>query len=86
MKKDDVVESGETLAFDSYLVDIGELCGGHKPTSTLPCEEKDIKVTDKPRSSHSYDRYSNTTSAGIPLMFLFLIIFIESWFSVNYLK
>ncbi|EYU45254.1 hypothetical protein MIMGU_mgv1a022355mg, partial [Erythranthe guttata] len=44
VKKDDVIRSGESLSFGSYLVDIGELCGRQKPTSTANCQEKDTKV------------------------------------------
>ncbi|KAL0372934.1 UNVERIFIED_CONTAM: hypothetical protein Scaly_0975000 [Sesamum calycinum] len=52
VKKDDVIKSGETLAFDCYLVDIGELCGGYKPTSTLN-QGKDRKVEEKSGSFYS---------------------------------
>ncbi|KAL0326685.1 UNVERIFIED_CONTAM: hypothetical protein Sangu_1746500 [Sesamum angustifolium] len=52
VKKDDVIKSGATLAFDCYLVDIGELCGGYKPTSTLN-QGKDRKVEEKSGSFYS---------------------------------
>ncbi|KZV40928.1 hypothetical protein F511_05173 [Dorcoceras hygrometricum] len=38
-KKDDVIKSGESLTFDSYLVDVGELCGGNKPFSSFNCQD-----------------------------------------------
>ncbi|KAF7139128.1 hypothetical protein RHSIM_Rhsim07G0080700 [Rhododendron simsii] len=46
-KNDDVVKSGETLEFNSYLVDIGDLEGDHKniPNANLP--ERDKKITDE---------------------------------------
>ncbi|KAL8520491.1 hypothetical protein ACS0TY_011130 [Phlomoides rotata] len=53
VKKDDVIKSGETLTFDSYLVDIGELCGGHQSTSNFNCQEKDRKITEKSGSSYN---------------------------------
>ncbi|KAK6146478.1 hypothetical protein DH2020_020347 [Rehmannia glutinosa] len=62
VKKDDVIKSGETLAFDSYLVDIAELCRGHKPTSTVNSQEKDRKVSEKSGSSYSYCSQSNSIS------------------------
>ncbi|XP_051145661.1 uncharacterized protein LOC127261373 isoform X2 [Andrographis paniculata] len=65
VKKDDVIESGETLAFESYLVDIGELCGSCKPTSTVACQGKDSTFIDIPRSAHSYDCRSNSTSVEV---------------------
>ncbi|KAK4422957.1 hypothetical protein Salat_1878300 [Sesamum alatum] len=61
VKKDDVIKSGETLAFDCYLVDIGELCGGYKPTSTLN-QGKDKKVEEKSGSFYSSDSQSNSVS------------------------
>ncbi|KAG5539507.1 hypothetical protein RHGRI_019902 [Rhododendron griersonianum] len=46
-KNDDVVKSGETLEFNSYLVDIGDLEGDHMniPNANLP--ERDKKITDE---------------------------------------
>ncbi|EYU22094.1 hypothetical protein MIMGU_mgv1a025050mg [Erythranthe guttata] len=54
VKKDDVIRSGESLSFGSYLVDIGELCGRQKPTSTANCQEKETKVSEKPGPLYSY--------------------------------
>ncbi|KAG8382535.1 hypothetical protein BUALT_Bualt05G0087500 [Buddleja alternifolia] len=65
VKKDDVIKSGETLAFGSYLVDIGEQCGSHKPTSTLNCQEKDRKVAEKSGSLYGHNSPSNLTFIGI---------------------
>ncbi|KAL0446486.1 UNVERIFIED_CONTAM: hypothetical protein Slati_1776500, partial [Sesamum latifolium] len=61
VKKDDVIKSGETLAFDCYLVDIGELCGGYKPTSTLN-QGKDGKVDEKSGSMYGSNSQSNSVS------------------------
>ncbi|ESW32185.1 hypothetical protein PHAVU_002G300700 [Phaseolus vulgaris] len=36
LKKDDVIKPGETIAFDSYLIDIGEHQGGCSPDSKAP--------------------------------------------------
>ncbi|KAL3817900.1 hypothetical protein ACJIZ3_003805 [Penstemon smallii] len=64
VKKDEVIKSGETLAFDSYLVDIADQCRGHEPVSTLIFQEKDKKVAgtgslyshESRNSSNSVDR------------------------------
>ncbi|KAK6122556.1 hypothetical protein DH2020_043701 [Rehmannia glutinosa] len=71
VKKDDVIKSGETLVFDSYLVDIAELCRGHKPTSTVNRQEKDRKVSEKSGSSYSYCSQSNSISVGTASMVLY---------------
>ncbi|KAL3499012.1 hypothetical protein ACH5RR_041744 [Cinchona calisaya] len=42
VKKDDTIELGETLAFDSHLVDIGDPEGDHKPTQKF--NPKDTKI------------------------------------------
>ncbi|KAL2527749.1 Uncharacterized protein Adt_12803 [Abeliophyllum distichum] len=52
VKKDDIIESGETLAFPSHLVDIGDLYGDHKPISSLSFQGKDEKVLEKSESLH----------------------------------
>ncbi|GFP94949.1 hypothetical protein PHJA_001639300 [Phtheirospermum japonicum] len=49
VKKEDVIKSGETLTSDSYLVDIGELCGDYKPTSTVLYT---TQVTQKVKKFH----------------------------------
>lgn len=36
LKKDDVIKPGETIAFDSYLIDIGEHQGGCSSDSKAP--------------------------------------------------
>ncbi|XP_011070350.1 uncharacterized protein LOC105156023 isoform X2 [Sesamum indicum] len=63
VKKDDVIKSGETLAFDCYLVDIGELCGGCKPTSTLS-QGKDGKVEEKSGSLYSSNSQNRKSAFG----------------------
>lgn len=66
VKKDDVIKSGETVTFDSYLVDIGELYGGHQPTSISKCQEKDSKVSEKSWSLYSNNSQSNQFSVILP--------------------
>ncbi|KAL0409245.1 UNVERIFIED_CONTAM: hypothetical protein Sradi_1858900, partial [Sesamum radiatum] len=63
VKKDDLIKSGETLAFDCYLVDIGELCGGYKPASTLN-QGKDGKVEEKSGSFYSSNSQNRKSAFG----------------------
>lgn len=70
VKKDDVIRPGETLSFDSYLVDIGELCGGKKPTATVNCQEKEKKLPEKSGPLHSYNSQSNSLSSGTASVFI----------------
>lgn len=65
VNKDDVIESGETLAFASHLVDIGDLYGDHKPVSGLSFQRKDEKVLEKLGSLHSNKFGHNSNSVGI---------------------
>lgn len=44
VKKDEIIKSGETLAFDCYLVDIGEPHGDGKP---LPVFNTKVTMTSK---------------------------------------
>ncbi|XP_019151665.1 PREDICTED: uncharacterized protein LOC109148246 [Ipomoea nil] len=53
MKIEGDVKSGETLAFDSYLVDIGDLHGDKKSMVNENSEVKDKNIDMKPRSLHS---------------------------------
>ncbi|KAL9166995.1 hypothetical protein ABFS82_05G067400 [Erythranthe guttata] len=64
VKKDDVIRSGESLSFGSYLVDIGELCGRQKPTSTANCQEKETKVSEKPGPLYSYSNQNKRPTFG----------------------
>ncbi|KAL3619514.1 hypothetical protein CASFOL_037084 [Castilleja foliolosa] len=61
VKKEDVIKSGETLTSGSYLVDIGDLCGGHKPTSTVNNLENKENISEKPDSLHRYGFQSKST-------------------------
>ncbi|XAR55163.1 hypothetical protein NMG60_11030578 [Bertholletia excelsa] len=47
VKKDDVVRSGETLAFDAYLVDIGDLDGQHEVKDDTNFQGRDKKISEK---------------------------------------
>lgn len=47
LKKDEVIETGGTLTFDTHLVDIGELEGICKPLRDLNFQRRDEKPTEK---------------------------------------
>lgn len=47
LKQDEVICSGETLTFNSYLVDIDTPLGDHKPESGLNFQPGDDKISEK---------------------------------------
>ncbi|CAH9068816.1 unnamed protein product [Cuscuta europaea] len=62
MKIESNVKSGETLAFDSFLVDIGDLHGEHKPTGNETSKARDKNIDMKPRSLHNH-KFRNSSVA-----------------------
>ncbi|XP_031094974.1 uncharacterized protein LOC115999260 isoform X3 [Ipomoea triloba] len=60
MKIEGDVKSGETLAFDSYLVDIGDLHGDKKSMVDENSEVRDKNIDMKPRSLHSHKVRNST--------------------------
>ncbi|XP_047976758.1 uncharacterized protein LOC125218971 isoform X2 [Salvia hispanica] len=64
VKKDDLITSGETITFGSYLVDLGELCQGHRPTSILNHQDQDEKVAETSNSYYSYNSQNRKPMAG----------------------
>ncbi|XP_042025734.1 uncharacterized protein LOC121772623 [Salvia splendens] len=52
VKKDDLITSGETITFGSYLVDLGELCQGHRPTSILKSQDQGGKFGETSSSCY----------------------------------
>lgn len=75
VKNDDVIKSGETVTFNSYLVDIGELCGVDQSTSSFNCQEKVRKVTEISGSSCNNNPQSNQSSVVITSIIMFLLFF-----------
>ncbi|XP_052210451.1 uncharacterized protein LOC127813490 [Diospyros lotus] len=63
LKKDEVVQSDETLAFDAYLVDIGDLDGNHKPIPNLNFQGRDQKINEKAGLFHGRKFKTNPVSA-----------------------
>lgn len=68
MKIEGDVKSGETLAFDSYLVDIGDLHGDKKSMVNENSEVRDKNIDMKPRSLHSH-KVRNSTAIGTYLYY-----------------
>lgn len=44
LKKDEVIASGGSIAFDAHLVDIGEQEGDHKPATDLHFKENKMNI------------------------------------------
>ncbi|KAL1556372.1 hypothetical protein AAHA92_12007 [Salvia divinorum] len=64
VKKDDLITSGETITFGSYLIDLGELCQGHRPTSILNSQDQDEKVSETSSSCYSYNSQNRKPMTG----------------------
>ncbi|KAL6979427.1 hypothetical protein U1Q18_021093 [Sarracenia purpurea var. burkii] len=65
LKKDDVVGSGETLAFDAYLVDIGDLDGDHKSIPHVNSQGSDKNSTEKSGLVYGKKFKHNSVPIGI---------------------
>lgn len=59
VKKDDLISAGETVTFGSYLVDLGEQCKGHQPSSILNSQDQEEKVAQTSSSYYNYNSQSN---------------------------
>ncbi|KAK7358499.1 hypothetical protein VNO77_00428 [Canavalia gladiata] len=60
MKRDDVIKPGESIAFDSYLIDIGEHHGSHTPDSNVlrdKCANVEGMKMDKMKTSLDTDTH-----------------------------
>ncbi|KAG9143428.1 hypothetical protein Leryth_023003 [Lithospermum erythrorhizon] len=64
VKKDDVIQSGEAIAFDSYLVDIDHLEGDREPIPSVSYERRDKKIDEK-TSAFSTQRYRKGFSSPV---------------------
>lgn len=65
LKKDEVIGSGESLTFDSYLVDVGEPEGSHKPEIALNVWGSDCKVVAKTGIVHGEQDKSKANQAVV---------------------
>ncbi|XP_034706394.1 uncharacterized protein LOC117930050 isoform X2 [Vitis riparia] len=52
LKKEEVIRPGETLTFDTYLIDIGDPEGDHKTLSDLNSQGKNEKIMENSRLSN----------------------------------
>lgn len=73
LKNDDVVKSGETLEFNSYLVDIGDLDGDLKTIPNVNLPARDKKTTDKAGLIHGHKFKHHSVPIGIPLILFYSI-------------
>lgn len=77
VKKDDLIVSGGTVTFGSYLVDLGELCQGRQPKSVLNSQNQDKKVSE---TSNSFYGYNSQSNHSYRLSVLVHLLFHEGWF------
>lgn len=61
--KKEVINAGETLTFDSYLVEIGDKCGDNAHESVLNYQGKDKKVSGV-SGMFNQESHNNTNSFG----------------------
>ena len=67
LKKDDVIKSGESIAFDSYLIDIGKQHGSCTPDSNVLADKcTDVKAMkmDRQKTSLKTDTHVNVGKSG----------------------
>lgn len=69
LKNDNDVKTGETLAFDSYLVDIGDPHGDYKPIPILNSTK--LMKKEVPEESGLLHSGKRSAAAGIPEHFFF---------------
>ena len=79
LKQEEVVCSGETLIFNSYLVDIDTPLGDHKPESGLNFQAGHDKIPEKSGVLRGKNFRNNSVCFGnessCPSLVQFLIIF-----------
>ncbi|KAM3711800.1 hypothetical protein ACB098_01G136500 [Castanea mollissima] len=59
LKKDEVIRSGESVAFDGHLVEVGELDGDHKPLMDLNVQGNNLNVVKKNGIMHGQQNCIN---------------------------
>ncbi|XP_050268934.1 uncharacterized protein LOC126713270 isoform X1 [Quercus robur] len=59
LKKDEVIRSGESVAFDGHLVEVGELDGDHKPLMDLNVQGNNLNVVKKNGIMHGQENCIN---------------------------
>lgn len=67
MKKDDVIKPGESIAFDSYLIDIGEHQGSCTPDSNVigdKCTNVKRMQMDRKKASLETDAHATVGKSG----------------------
>ncbi|KAF1872588.1 hypothetical protein Lal_00016424 [Lupinus albus] len=62
LKKDDIIKPGESIAFDAYLIDIGECQGSHMPASSVQGNNfSGVERMENDRQQTSLDTDTHTT-------------------------
>jgi hypothetical protein len=55
LKKDEVIKSGESIAFDGHLIEIGEHEGNHEPLMDLNIQGNDGNIIQKSGLMHGQE-------------------------------
>lgn len=74
MKKDEVIRPGETLTFDTYLIDIGDPEGDHKTLSDFNSRGENEKIIEKSNLSHGRTFRKNSIFTGNTLIYIYWAI------------
>lgn len=69
LKKEEVIRPGETLTFDTCLIDIGDPEGDHKTLSDLNSQGKNEKIMENSRLSNGQTFRKNSVFTGITLTY-----------------
>lgn len=69
LKKEEVIRPGETLTFDTCLIDIGDPEGDHKTLSDLNPQGKNEKIMENSRLSNGQTFRKNSVFTGITLTY-----------------
>ncbi|KAE9614056.1 hypothetical protein Lalb_Chr05g0223951 [Lupinus albus] len=72
LKKDDIIKPGESIAFDAYLIDIGECQGSHMPASSVQGNNfSGVERMENDRQQTSLDTDTHTTVGKSEVAFVF---------------
>ena len=83
LKKDEVIRSGELVAFDGHLVEVGELDGDHKPLMDLNVQGNNLNVVKKNGIMHGQENFINLNKPVGQGWFLYLSTLILQIFAFS---
>lgn len=83
LKKDEVIRSGESVAFDGHLVEVGELDGDHKPLMDMNVQGNNLNVVKKNGIMHGEENCINLNKPVGQGWFLYLSTLILQTFAFS---